>query len=260
MIAQQTTRGLLKILETVSSKAADQESVDAPISAVAVAAAIPQASEGSDTEYLLHAPLAAAARCSASKASDFLSSELQCEAYRQRAACLVADVKAKLEDLQKSGLAYTDAWNASCPDVIRASEAHCFYVLVRNFCSALKCVSKTQPELEPVLRSCCHLFSLWWMQESLGEFLEGGYLDARQAGLLRQAVRELLPVIRADAIPLVDAWGHSDHSLNSALGRRDGNVYEALLATAQPETNPMNRDEVTPAFEESLKPMRLSKL
>lgn len=31
-------------------------------------------------------------------------------------------------------------------------------------------------------------------------------------------------VLRADAVPLVDAWGHSDHCLNSALGRRDGRV------------------------------------
>lgn len=98
------------------------------------------------------------------------------------------------------------------------------------------------------------------MQENLGEFLEGGFLNPMQAGLLRQAVRDLLPVLRADAVPLVDAWGHSDHALNSALGRRDGQVYDALLASVQPDMNPMNRDLITPAFEESLKPMRFSKL
>ena len=33
-----------------------------------------------------------------------------------------------------------------------------------------------------------------------------------------------LKVLRPDAVSLVDAWGHSDHCLNSALGRRDGRV------------------------------------
>ena len=98
------------------------------------------------------------------------------------------------------------------------------------------------------------------MQEALGDFLEGGYFDSMQAGLVRQAVRNLLPMIRVDAVALVDAWGHSDHALNSVLGRWDGDVYRALLASAQPESNPMNREDVTPAFEESLKPMRRSKL
>lgn len=254
MIAQQTTRGLLKMFAAAGSDVLTQRD-SAVISSVATSA-----TAGSDTDYLLDTPSAIGVQCAATTASDFLSSELQCEAYRQRAAWLVTDLKGKLADAENSGMAYQDAWNAVCPDIIRASEAHCFYVLVRNFTSALEHVRDEQPELAPVLQNCSNLFSLWWMQESMGDFLEGGYLDVTQAGLARQAVRELLPVIRADAVPLVDAWGHSDHSLNSALGRQDGQVYDALLASVLPESNPMNRDEVTPAFMESLKPMRKSKL
>ena len=54
--------------------------------------------------------------------------------------------------------------------------------------------------------------------------------------------------MRGDAVPLCDAWGLSDHALNSALGRYDGDVYKALYASAQPDLNPMNRDEVDPAL------------
>lgn len=43
-------------------------------------------------------------------------------------------------------------------------------------------------------------------------------------------------VLRADAVPLVDAWGHSDHCLNSALGRRDGRVP---LGTDRGRRNPV---------------------
>jgi acyl-CoA oxidase len=153
-----------------------------------------------------------------------------------------------------------DAWDLNCPDAIRVSEAHCYYVLVNNFVKAVEGVGEEQAQLTPPLRSCCNLFALWWMQEDLGDFLEGGYLDAAQAGMLRAAVREQLGVVRQDAVPLVDAWGHSDHALKSALGRYDGQVYEALLASAQAGANPVNTGTVDRAFAESLKPMRRSRL
>jgi len=260
MIAQQTTRGLLKILAAASSAPALIEQTDgAHMSAVAVSAGA--ATESSDTDYLLHTSKFATARCRASVVEDFLSAEVQCDAYRQRAAWLATDLKRKLEEAGGSGMDYQEAWDAMCPDVIRVSEAHCFYVLVRNFNAKIQHIGETAPRsIVEVLQNCCHLFSLWWMQETLGDFLEGGHLDATQAGLLRQAVRNMLPTIRADAVPLVDAWGHSDHALNSALGRWDGEVYQALFASAQADSNPMNREDVTPAFEESLKPMRRSML
>jgi len=166
------------------------------------------------------------------------------------------DTQRKLVETELSGMSVTDAWNLNCPDAIRVSEAHCLYVLLSNFVTAVKGFDTTQPHLAPSMRSCCDLFALWWMQDSLGDFMESGYMDAVQAGLLRQAVRQQLGVVRQDAVPLVDAWGHSDHALRSALGRYDGRVYEALLASAQPSVNPMNRDVVDGAFEESLKPMR----
>ena len=47
---------------------------------------------------------------------------------------------------------------------------------------------------------------------------------------------------RPDAVPLVDAFDYSDHHLNSALGRYDGNVYQHLFDMAQ--ASPLNRQPV----------------
>ena len=94
------------------------------------------------------------------------------------------------------------------------------------------------------------------MQQGLGEFVEAGYLRAEQAELVREGVRQQLRAVRPDAVALCDAWGHSDHALNSTIGRYDGNVYEALYASAQPAQNPMNAQLVDAAFAESLLPMR----
>ena len=130
------------------------------------------------------------------------------------------------------------------------------YVLVRNFVLTVGKLERESSPLAAVLALQRDLFALWWMQEKSGEFFESGFLNADQAQFVRQAVRQCLQSVRPNAVSLVDAWGHSDHMLHSALGRRDGRVYEALWKSAQGDINPMNRDLVDPVFEESLLPMR----
>jgi hypothetical protein len=47
----------------------------------------------------------------------------------------------------------------------------------------------------------------------------------KQLHWARRGVYALLAAIRPDAVALVDAFGFEDYLLNSALGRRDGDVY-----------------------------------
>jgi len=172
----------------------------------------------------------------------------------------VLDTQRKLADAELHGVDSAEAWNSVCPDAIRLSEAHCMHVLVRNFDGAVRQLEVEGSALCAPLRSCCNLFSLWWMRESMGDFLESGFLGSTQCGLLRQAVSGQLVAVRTDAVPLVDAWDHSDKALRSAIGKYDGRVYEALFASAQASVNHMNREVVDSAFLESLKPMRRSNL
>jgi acyl-CoA oxidase len=60
------------------------------------------------------------------------------------------------------------------------------------------------------------------MDAEAAEFLSSGYLQPKQAELLRGKVHHLLAELRPQAVPLVDAWGVPDYQLNSALGRYDG--------------------------------------
>lgn len=46
--------------------------------------------------------------------------------------------------------------------------------------------------------------------------------------LLQQGVLELLPLVKTDAIPLVDAIAPPDFVLNSPLGMSDGEVYKHM--------------------------------
>jgi len=71
----------------------------------------------------------------------------------------------------------------------------------------------------------------------------------------------MLGEVRKEAIGLADAWDISDHTLNSCLGRYDGNVYEALYSRAK--LDPLNQQdtaEFKDLFENHLKPMIHAKL
>ena len=49
--------------------------------------------------------------------------------------------------------------------------------------------------------------------------------SGEQVHWARRGVYALLAAVRPDAVALVDAFGFEDYLLNSALGRRDGDVY-----------------------------------
>ena len=110
-------------------------------------------------------------------------------AYRQRAAWILVDLESKLAAAQAStcsgGANAQDAWISFCPDIIRASEAHCMYVLVRNFVLTVGKLERESSPLAAVLALQRDLFALWWMQEKSGEFLSG-FLNADQAQFVRK--------------------------------------------------------------------------
>ena len=241
MIAQQTTRGLLKALAAAA----------APAPAPAAAAV-----EGGHAHFVANARAHLGARCAAAAPAELCGSAAQASAFAQRAASQLLYVQRRLQQEANKGLGSAAAWNACAPEIVRCSDAYCLYVLVRNFGAAVDGLDARGSPLAPPLRKCFDLFALWHMQQGLGEFVEAGYLRAEQAELVREGVRQQLRAVRPDAVALCDAWGHSDHALNSTIGRYDGNVYEALYASAQPAQNPMNAQLVDAAFAESLLPMR----
>ena len=78
------------------------------------------------------------------------------------------------------------------------------------------------------LTAVCALFALIHINEDAADF----ELSRGQRACVGEAMRELLLVVRRDAVALVDAFEFPDNVLNSALGRHDGRVYEALYAGA----------------------------
>jgi acyl-CoA oxidase len=67
-------------------------------------------------------------------------------------------------------------------------------------------------------------------------------MSDRQIENVRAGIYTLLARLRPNAVALVDSLDYSDRELHSVLGRRDGNVYPALLEWAQ--QSPLNKSEV----------------
>ena len=71
--------------------------------------------------------------------------------------------------------------------------------------------------------------------------------------MLREQQRALVRALRPNALAFVDSFAYSDYQLNSALGRKDGNVYQALLDSAL--SNPLNATPEGPAWKPVLEPL-----
>ncbi|KAG1708241.1 hypothetical protein DVH05_024924 [Phytophthora capsici] len=133
----------------------------------------------------------------------------------------------------------------------KLSNAYTFLVLVSNFAESVRTASA---ETQPVLQLLCKLFALTQLEATAGEFMESGCVFPNEMPIIRDNIEDLLKLIRPHAVTLVDGFNFSDHSLNSTLGRYDGNVYEALYESAQHD--PLNHSSDKVALHELLRPIR----
>ena len=109
----------------------------------------------------------------------------------------------------------------------------------------------TLQSLRAPLRRLARLYALSLCEQCLGDLMESTHLSPRQAPAVRAAHMAAVREVRPDAVPLVDAWAWSDRMLNSALGRFDGRVYEALFDWASEA--PLNRTDVSSGYRKYLR-------
>ncbi|XP_028828048.1 peroxisomal acyl-coenzyme A oxidase 1-like [Denticeps clupeoides] len=174
------------------------------------------------------------------------------EAYKLRAASLVALAAKNLQAQLQKGKRQEDAWNSTAVDLVRASDAHCHYVVVKLFSSKLEEVQDS--EVHSVLATLALLYALHGISQRSGDFLQAGLLSVSQLPRVSQKLKELLARVRPNAVALVDAFDYRDEMLNSVLGRYDGNVYENMFEWAR--KSPLNRTEVHESYYKYLKPLQ----
>ncbi|KAM3623508.1 uncharacterized protein V6R79_012045 [Siganus canaliculatus] len=174
------------------------------------------------------------------------------DAYKLRAAILV-ELAAKniQQDLQRRK-SQEDAWNNNAIDLVRASDAHCHFVVVKLFTDKLAEINDTA--VHSVLSTLALLYALHGITKNSGDFLQAGLLSVPQILQVSLRIKELLSVLRPNVVALVDAFDYDDRKLQSILGRYDGNVYENMYEWAR--RSPLNATEVHESFHKYLKPLR----
>ncbi|CDH48764.1 acyl-oxidase [Lichtheimia corymbifera JMRC:FSU:9682] len=232
ILTQQTARYILKTLRNV------------------VAGKATQSEHNHTINYLLQYLENPKAKCPAQTAADFLNPELILAAFGFRAAYLAAKLAEQIDHQGRS-------WNSVLVEINRVSRAHCQFMLVRTFIVSLQndeTLSKPENRsMLKALRTLAALFALHTMEQELAEFLTSGYLSSEQAAMVKDQVITLLEQVRPDAVSLVDAFALPDYYLNSALGRYDGNVYQAYTKMA--ENEPLNKTLVVDGYEQYIKPL-----
>ncbi|XP_039357178.1 peroxisomal acyl-coenzyme A oxidase 1 isoform X1 [Mauremys reevesii] len=174
------------------------------------------------------------------------------EAYKLRASRFVEVAAKNLQAELNRRKSQEDAWNRTSVDLVRASEAHCHYVVVKLFTAQLSEINDAA--VHAVMNNLCLLYALYGISKHTGDFLQAGILTDAQVTQVYQRVKELLAAIRPNAVALVDAFDFHDNHLGSVLGRYDGNIYENMFEWAK--KSPLNKTEVHEAFHKHLKPMQ----
>merc|ERR1712130_428451 len=95
-----------------------------------------------------------------------------------------------------------------------------------------------------VMNRVCVCFALSHVVENAGDWF--GHLTGESLVHIEEALREVMRSLRPDLIALVDAFEFPDNVLNSALGKYDGRVYEALYESAK--ASPLNRQDPLPGY------------
>jgi acyl-CoA oxidase len=147
--------------------------------------------------------------------------------FRYRALVAVAKAGGALEKSQRQ-YGPDAGWNRTARLLSATSNSHLYYFMLSKFVQVVEGVA--DEGCKQVLGRLCALFAV-------RNVLQGeqwlGLLTATEAGFAEDAAAALCEQLRPDAVALTDAFDFPDRILNSALGRKDGNVYEALYREAR---------------------------
>ena len=197
---------------------------------------------------LAAAPYVPAAQYDAASAAELLDLPHLVGLFERRALLAVAETGDELDaHLAAAAAAATaaaagsgagdvdGAWNACAASLTAMAEAFLDFFVLDKFMANVAEAAEEDGACGAALGRLC-------LVSALGKIVDGaqwhGIVGRATVAHARSALLQTLAQLRPDAVALVDAFDIADHVLASDLGRHDGNVYEALFASAQ--RSPLN--------------------
>jgi len=175
---------------------------------------------------------------------DLTSNQCLVDLFEDRARRVAFKLEAKFSAAVDSGRSFDEATNYCAILGYKSAQCHASYTMVRNFYHAISKYA-LNPKIQLVLWRLFQLQALVQIRENFGDWMT--VFQDQHMDLCLERIEIVLKEIRPDAIGLVDAFGHTDDSLRSTLGRYDGNVYEAIYQQAK--DSPLNKSEIMIGWE-----------
>jgi hypothetical protein len=194
--------------------------------------------------------------CRATNVEYFFDQRNLLNAYEHRSRRMLITAAKLVQEKISSGMKAKHAMDSISIDLVQCARAHALLKFMQTYHEAVEKLPESTPDLKYVKIVQSKLLALLachFIEIESGDFLFDGYMTGKQIQLISLYHRNLLKEIRSDVVPLVDAFDFSDHLLNSALGRFDGNVYQTLFDWAQ--ESPLNKSEIAPGVEKYLLPI-----
>ncbi|KYK68260.1 acyl-CoA dehydrogenase, middle domain-containing protein [Toxoplasma gondii TgCatPRC2] len=170
------------------------------------------------------------------------------EIHRRRSCGLVYKAAQQYAAETSSGKDMMEALDLVKVEFTRLGTAHAQVLVLHFFLEAVKRVELV--EVREVWVDLWLCLALSWCDEHFGEFVITRALGPDHHDGLMTAFKTILRKIRPNAVAIADAFWIPDQLLNSALGRYDGRVYEALMESTKME--PLNRLDVPPGYLEHI--------
>uniref|UniRef100_A0AAF5Q4K8 Acyl-coenzyme A oxidase n=2 Tax=Wuchereria bancrofti TaxID=6293 RepID=A0AAF5Q4K8_WUCBA len=156
-----------------------------------------------------------------------------------------------LQQLQKDNHSAEEAWNYASVELCKASRLHILCFMAKSYLSRISQCNES--EIARILNLIGKLYMLHEISAHCYAFRMANYMSDEQMRSVKCGIYEILGNLRPDAVAIVDSFDFSDRELHSVLGRRDGNVYAAMLEWAK--YSELNKTEVLSTFKKYLGPM-----
>jgi acyl-CoA oxidase len=169
--------------------------------------------------------------------TSFSDHSILLEIFKHRAKSLTRTAHALVKDTEARGKSRPEALNIHSTSCLLAGRAHIEVYLLSASISQLSHLKLVEPPtplaILAVLQDLVSLFALTIIASHHCPF-SSSFLSSKSITLsnlteMRAEIDILLDKLLPDAVALTDAWSFSDASLASALGCKDGDVYNRIM-------------------------------
>jgi len=184
------------------------------------------------------------------------SQQAACAVFHQKCFQALAHFKLhrlaqKEQKLIKSGISKEKIWtDALQVEAIEACEPLYHASIHEDFVRAVE--NLADPDIKQAVENLRQIYAIAKLEKFSGILLRVG-LTPDILGKMKDTLIQALDRVRNDAIGLVETFEFSDEALCSVLGRKDGNIYPAML-DASKNLNPINKEKVFSGMQKYLRP------